>query len=370
MRNNSSTSNEFRIFLSTVQPDDLKSYTAQCLEKSFPDSGFVLQDVVNEIGRRLGFGVEFGNYQGTSTNPAPDGLWKVASGQHFVVEVKTTDAYAINLDRIEFFRQHIIRSNQIVPERCSTVLIVGRQDTGGLEAQIRGSRYAWSTRLLSVDGLLKLLDLRSSIDSDEDLAKIYEVLIPREYTKVDNIIDLVFSINQTVEAENVADTGMSDRLTMVSSETVIQSDTLLRAGKEVQELCLLRIAKRLGETMMREASTKFKSANGHTRLVLPVSRPYTKATGEGFWFAFHSSWSIEYLDSAETAYVAFGCGFKGDCILIDWPTFKKWLPMLNTSTQPGRQKYNHVSIDFRGGQYFLNPKATFQQENLTKYALT
>jgi len=34
------------------------------------------------------------------------------------------------------------------------LIVVGRQDTGELEAQIRGSRHAWDIRLISAEALL------------------------------------------------------------------------------------------------------------------------------------------------------------------------------------------------------------------------
>ena len=47
-------STEFRSFLATVPSEKLEKYSQQCLAESFPDSGLALQDVVNEIGVRLG----------------------------------------------------------------------------------------------------------------------------------------------------------------------------------------------------------------------------------------------------------------------------------------------------------------------------
>ena len=45
----------FRQFLTEVDSKKLASFATYCLENAFTDSGQVLQDIVNEIGRRLGF---------------------------------------------------------------------------------------------------------------------------------------------------------------------------------------------------------------------------------------------------------------------------------------------------------------------------
>ena len=58
----SEASSEFRDFLAQIPSDLLGRYADECLSGSFTDSGYVLQDIVNEIGRRLGFTVTDGRY--------------------------------------------------------------------------------------------------------------------------------------------------------------------------------------------------------------------------------------------------------------------------------------------------------------------
>jgi hypothetical protein len=50
----SDCSREFRAFLGSIASSNLQNYADQCLIQTFPDSGLALQDVVNEIGSRLG----------------------------------------------------------------------------------------------------------------------------------------------------------------------------------------------------------------------------------------------------------------------------------------------------------------------------
>src|SRR5262249_33528602 len=89
LRNGTETSKEFREFLGAVRVEQLWSFANECLEKSFTNSGYALQDVINEAGRRLGFEVQDGLYQGTRTDIGFDGLWKLPNNHHLVVEVKT-----------------------------------------------------------------------------------------------------------------------------------------------------------------------------------------------------------------------------------------------------------------------------------------
>jgi hypothetical protein len=99
LKDGNSTSVEFREFLAHIPSEDLSTFANQCLEVSFQDSGLALQDIANQVGKRLGFTVEDGRYRGTTTAIGFDGLWHSKGGETILIEVKTTDAYRLSLDR-------------------------------------------------------------------------------------------------------------------------------------------------------------------------------------------------------------------------------------------------------------------------------
>ncbi|MCI0663901.1 MAG: hypothetical protein L0220_22825, partial [Acidobacteria bacterium] len=193
LRDGSVTSIEFREFLSQVFSDFLRRFAEECLKEPFPDSGFALQDIINQVGRRLGFAVTDGRYQGARGENGYDGLWRFPSGHCVVAEVKTTDTYRIDSGKIAGYRKKLIATNEINEEQSSILIIVGRQDTGDLEAQIRGSRHAWDIRLISVDALVRLMLLKESVDDPRIIDRICNILlIHREFTRLDEIVEIVF----------------------------------------------------------------------------------------------------------------------------------------------------------------------------------
>jgi hypothetical protein len=141
LKDSSPCSEELREYFTQVDSGRLSNYVDHCLESGFPKSGLVLQDLVNELGRRLDYKVTNGRYQGTTNAIGFDGLWTSPEGHTIVAEVKTTDAYRIPLDKIAEYRQKLLAAKQFL-EPSSILILVGRQDTGELEAQIRGSRHA------------------------------------------------------------------------------------------------------------------------------------------------------------------------------------------------------------------------------------
>jgi hypothetical protein len=119
LKDHSSASPEFREFLATIPSEILKKYADECLQNSFRDSGFALQDIVNQIGRRLGFEAVDGRYRGTSKHIGFDGLWHFPTGHAIIVEVKTTDAYRIDLNKLAAYRRALIDSKKITETQSS-----------------------------------------------------------------------------------------------------------------------------------------------------------------------------------------------------------------------------------------------------------
>lgn len=104
LKDGNTTSTEVREWLSAIQLSRLRSCAEDCLSNGFEDSGHASQDVANEVGVRLGFKVTHGRYRGIKNAIGNDGLWIGEDRFAFLVEVKTTDTYRINLDTIAKYR--------------------------------------------------------------------------------------------------------------------------------------------------------------------------------------------------------------------------------------------------------------------------
>jgi hypothetical protein len=161
LRDGNSTSEEFRTLLKVVSSDVIDQWLNECLENRFTDFGFVLQDTVNEVGRRLGFDVTHGVYRSHS-NEGYDGLWRIPGGRAILVESKSSTSFSINLTRISEYRKQVAPQLGIRPEDISILIVVGTEDTSEFEAQVRGSRLAWDIRLLGVKSLFRLRTCRVS----------------------------------------------------------------------------------------------------------------------------------------------------------------------------------------------------------------
>lgn len=293
LKDSSVCSKELRAFLSQVLTQKLAAYVDRCLSVGFTKSGMVLQDLINELGRRLEFSVENGLYQGTTNAVGFDGIWTAHEGRSIVVEVKTTDVYRISLDKIAEYRDKLIASGRI-DKTSSILIIVGRDDTGELEAQVRGSRHAWDIRLLSIEALLRLVQLKENAQDVLTGRQIRELLFPMEYTRLDQIIDVMFTTATDVdsavktEEEILIDSDTTeDRSTAVDRKTIgIEKEpspkgtwefTDSRLLQEKREEILQAVGQKVGTALIKKSRALYWDASHGNRVACSVSKRYVKS---------------------------------------------------------------------------------------------
>ena len=359
LRDGNSASSEFRSFLASVSSAHLGRYARECLELKFDESGYALQDVINQVGSRLGFKVKDGLYRGKASAVGHDGLWRSPKGrQSLIVEVKTTDTYRVALNTIAGYQKQLAGADEIDLEQSSILIVVGRQDTGDLEAQIRGSRYAWDIRLISVEYLLKMLDLKENVEDPEIAVRIRAILKPQEFTRVDGIVDLLFSAKEDIQEEiQIEDVDDDEASRTEKAFTPVN----------FHEACIQRINQKLQHTLVRRSRATFLTRDEELAVVCAVSKEYEIPAGKRYWFAFHPH-QRETLLHAKMGYVAFGCGSANKLVLIPYKDFDPWVSeMHQTILDNGKRMYWHVHINDEGGKLFLHRKGGTSRPELDTY---
>ena len=360
----STASREFCDFLGVAPSAYLTRYADECLTAKFENSGFALQDIVNEIGVRLDFDVERGRYRGQKGCIGFDGLWESKDGHAIVVEVKTTDAYRIDLEKLAAYRKQLVAAGTIEEARSSVLIVVGRSDTGDLEAQIRGSRHAWDIRLISVDALVRLMELREDLDDPHVVSRITEILIPREYTRVDGIIELVFATTEDVK-KDAPELEEADQAT--EGEDAGGSRTPKFVPSSFHASVIRRVEHSLGASFMKKTRTMFATQDGTTGLLCSVSKEHTQHKNPLFWFALHPH-QTQLLESYEKAYIAYGCGSSKSTVLVPFGKIAELLPKMNR-TQNSKRSYWHIQIYREGERYSLHLRAEFDNVDVTEFLL-
>lgn len=337
---------ELREYLSQVKKAEvLRKYLNACLQTPFNNNGYVLQDIVNEFGRRLEYTVENGLYRGKVNAIGFDGIWHdPGSGHHIVVEVKTTDTYGINIDTLSRYRDALIKAGKIT-EKSSILLVVGREDTGGLEASVLGSGQAKKTRIISADALAKLVFLQE--DSDPvTLTKIHDLLVPFELVKLDRIIEIAFSAAEDAKVASKEEQGealeppaaleqpQSKKHEMTPPEVIAQLRTSMVDSFEHDHVPLVKKGRAL-----------YASAADDKRLraVFTVSKEYAQASGPSYyWFAYHVGWD-KYLGEAEEGFYVLGCVGRNEAYALPVEWIRERTKYLN-ATEKEERSYFQVYI--------------------------
>ena len=275
LRDGNTTSKELRAFFELVPSKLLKYYSDNCLDGSFNESGFALQDIINQIGIRLGFAVEYGLYRGKSNDIGHDGIWETSDGHSLVIEVKTTDTYRVDLDAIASYRGRLIQHERIDSTKSSILIVVGRQDTGGLEAQIRGSKHAWDIRMISIDSLTNLLSLKETFNDTRTIQQINELLKPREYTRVDELIELIFLTSKDLQQDDEAEKSL-DVDAPLAAEQFKGRKTGDKHPKFVpvsfHEECLMRIRDHLQTSFIKQSRIAYTDKDKKMGLICSISK--------------------------------------------------------------------------------------------------
>ncbi len=183
----------FRLYLkeNANEVGQIRDYIGESLRNTGSQYNRAFQDLINYLGHFLGFEVRFGRYQGVQGQIGFDGLWKSPSDFYIVVEVKTTEVYAIKTATLTNYIDEAI-SEKIIPDRDHVLglYIVGRADpeVHQLENAIYAEKRMDQLRVISAESLLSLAELMNNYDVSH--TDILAVLRPSGPV-IDPIIDLM-----------------------------------------------------------------------------------------------------------------------------------------------------------------------------------
>jgi hypothetical protein len=154
-----------------------------------------LQDIVNNIGSRLGFEVEYGAYKPSSGNPSHDGLWvsnQLESEEvYLVVESKKSTTYTIDPEHQPgSYMEYLVDERGISPDQVYGLIVAGDdRKLDSLVHSVRGSEYRNRVRVITCDRLFELLSMQEQ--SELSHGQVAQVLLPMDTVNVGSLVDLM-----------------------------------------------------------------------------------------------------------------------------------------------------------------------------------
>lgn len=339
LADNNTCSSEFRELLTVAPLELLRKYAAEALSEDFPDAGFALQDITNELGSRLGFKVQRGLYRGRQGVSGHDGLWSDPDTSHSVViEVKRSSTYTIHLETIARYRSDLIQNSKISEDKSSALFVVCQkdEDTNALEAQIRGSRHAWDIRLISLEALFKLVQLKNETDNPASARLLRLVLVPREYTKLDSLLEIVSFVAQDVSAEEEDEIEKDDKGSKTDGAYVskLNRTDLRTKAKEFFLNKLRQDTKDISRTLL-------ETQDGRIAICYAPSQAYLKVNYTQYWFGLHDH-QIEFMNKHSEGFAAYLCS-KAGMLFMPWSEFTNHVGQMLESSKENRH-WRHVIL--------------------------
>jgi hypothetical protein len=354
LKDGSETSIEFRQFLTEVDSKKLAEYATYCTDHAFVNSGQVLQDVVNEIGRRLGFSAENGRYQGVRNDIGYDGIWSVGSDS-LVIEVKTTNAYTIKLDVIATYRDRLADAGRVSHD-SPILIVIGRDETESLEAQVRGSRHAWAMRIIGMDALIKLMEVNLSTSSKEVTEKIHAILKPIEYTRIDKIVDVIFSAaeDKDLDIDSVGEPlDYQDKTGQKVYATPQSTPREIIEKKKQNAIEVLSF--KLNKVLVKKKYSLYSDQNGNVHAAVAISKRYERSE-DFYWYAYHEV-QRQFLSESITGFMVFGMSDLDVVFAVPYSKLEELRERLNSTIRDDGREYKHIFIYLDGEKYTMRLKA-------------
>jgi hypothetical protein len=231
-----------------------------------------------------------------------------------------------------------------VDKKSSILVVVGRTDTGDIEAQVRGSKHAWDIRLISADALVKLVKLKESTDEEETVTKIRGLLKPFEYTRLDNIIDVMFTAAKDVEAATEIERGfeINDHVKDSSHRGSGQEHTAPEVLNEMRKRIVRAFGKEVGSDLIAKSRAMYHDVDDAIRICCSISKRYPRGT---YWYAYHPHWD-RFLADGDRGFFILGCVDRDVAYVLPRAFMQNVLHDLYTTEMKDTAKmYWHVHLE-------------------------
>ena len=238
------------------------------------------------------------------------------------------------------YKEKLIENGKVRRD-ASVLIVVGRDDTGALEAQVRGSRYAWEMRLISIEALIKLVQVKEKSDDPETLRQIQQLLKPFEYTKIDRIIDVVFTTTLDVEAQQISD----DEIALEFSEqknNYGQIPTPHELVEAKRKQAIEAFAKSKGKELVKQGRATFWSPDKQTRACCAVSKYYDRDDNQ-YWYGFTANWDSFLAEGLDT-YFVLSCMDRHEAYAIPYSWISANKENLNVTERAGEIAHWHFNL--------------------------
>ena len=186
-----------------------------------------------------------------------------------------------------------------------------------------------------------------------------------EYTRLDQLIEVMFTTAREVEAAVSAEQPEQDE----SAQTAAAADpqkgvwqfTDSHSLQEKRDRIVATLGGMKGIGFIKRSRALYWNSGHDKRLVCTISKRYISRTAYPYWYAYHPQWD-EFLHESDESFLALGCMDLPFAFVIPASAIRAALDALNTTTTKDGQTYWHIHlVENEPGHYsLLLPKRSAQ----------
>ena len=186
-----------------------------------------------------------------------------------------------------------------------------------------------------------------------------------EYTRLDSLIDVMFTAAKDVESTVDAEKQPSDEDTDERSSWEFTNPALMQ---DKRNQIMNAFAKRHGEKLIRRSIALYWNSDHNFRTACTVSKRYTRNASVPYWYAYHPRWD-DFLGEAEEGFFILGCMDLSIAFAIPVDVIRQHLDELNTTTKEDGNSYWHIKIlEPQSKTYTLQMPKSGNHLSLSQYA--
>jgi hypothetical protein len=217
----SRASEQFREIIEDEQTttEEIEAYLLEAMRGTEQHHNRALQDIVNNIGRRLGFEIEYGVYQGQSDTIGYDGHWISTATEddtHLIVETKKTTAYSIDPGQAGGYMKELTGEQNVDRSQVYGLYVIGEGDVETVAQTVFGSQYRDRMRIITANRLLDLLEIQADSGLRHD--QVVDVLLPINAVDVGQLVGLIQDVIEFREDDDGGTGGPTGRGGTVGAE--------------------------------------------------------------------------------------------------------------------------------------------------------
>jgi len=218
-------------------------------------------------------------------------------------------------------------------------------------------------RIISADALAKLVTLKESTEI-ASVAKIHELLTPFEYTRLDKIIEIAFTVaEEASESAEERHVELETSSVAATSSSGKQRHSAVDVIEQVRSEIVATLSNQYSP-LVKKSRALYWSTDKSIRAAVTISKQYENGN---FWYAHHPAWDT-FLAEASVGLLVLGCIGLTEAYAIPYAWIHSRLKYLNTTDRESGgywHVYLHPESD---GQLLLRLK-NGQGESLKQFKL-